>query len=335
MTTENLSPVDDPTAFQRLLPVHDLILSHLSGLAPTTYLLLSKYYYDKLVRSLYSYFTPDLSTLHGLTYPSPRNQRTLNALSQTSTLVISLQSSWALFRATKGIQPFYKAHKELFRNVQNIHFTWKALQARISGTPTPGNGLRIENNLWFHVKNPIKHLIIDIESHGSDSALFNSFLSTQLYWEILVMLKSFKPTSATWRYLIHREDINPWGLDTYIEVSARIWCDGIDGLHKVTTVFLPTRPNLNNPGHRDGPSDFRIKVTQIVDQLVELVNEKMKKRALSNEVIQAGDRGGNSGSRNFEDLPRWTLEVEEADGKVVESRVLMRLDHGRYDFVPN
>ncbi|WWD07350.1 hypothetical protein V865_005448 [Kwoniella europaea PYCC6329] len=335
MTTETRSLVDDRTAFQRLLPVHHLILSHLSRLAPTTYLLLSRYHHDQLVRSLYSSITPDLSTLHGLTYPSPRNQRTLNALSQTITLIVSPQSSWALLRATKGIHPFSKAHKELFRNVQNIHLTWKALYARISGTPPPVNGLQIENNLWFHVKNPIKHLIIDIESLGSDSALFNSFLSTQFYWEIQVMMKSFKPTSTTWRYLIHKEDINSWGLDTYIEVPARIWCDGMDGLRKVTTVFFPKRPTLNNPGHCDGSSDYRIKVTQIVDQLVELVNEKMKKRALGNEIIQAGDRGGNSSIRKFEDLPRWTLEVEGADGRVVESRVLMRLDHGRYDFVPS
>ncbi|WWD00896.1 hypothetical protein V866_007834 [Kwoniella sp. B9012] len=305
----------DPTAFQRLLPVHDLVLSHLSGLAPTTYLLLSKYYYDKLVRSLYSSITPDLSTLHGLTFTSPRNQRTLNALSQTSTLVISPQSSWALFRATKGIQPFSKAHKELFRNVQNIHLTWKALYARIRGTPSPVNGLQIET------------------IYGSKSRIqSNIYTSTS---KVMVMMKSFKPASTTWRYLIHMEDSNPWGLDTYMEVPAGVWCDGIDGLREVKTVFLPTRPNLNNPGHCDGSSDYRIKVTQIVEQLVELVNEKMKKRALGNEVIQAGDSGGNSSVRKFEDLPRWTLKVEEADGRVVESRVLMRLDHGRYDFVPS
>ncbi|WVW78126.1 hypothetical protein I302_100077 [Kwoniella bestiolae CBS 10118] len=322
------SLVDDPIAFQRLLPVHELILHHLSQIKPTTYLTLSRYHFHKLIPSLYTTITPNLSSLHGLTLPTPANEHTLTALSHTTTLVLSPDSSSALYKATKGYHPFSKGYRELFKNVRSIVLSCELIRDRIRPISRRMDDLPAENNLWFHVKTPVENLTFEIESLEAKSKLEYVWKSAKLHTETSKMIASLRPESVTWRFHVStNEGLELWGITS----PPRTWLSHIGKIKWMRTVLVPRAhaAEVNIDSER-----FRSIVDRIISSIEEFIENEIKwsDTDIGNAEDEEEEQPITSRLDSRKDPPEWELMVEDGHGRIVESRQLTRIDSGRWEF---
>ncbi|WWC86609.1 uncharacterized protein L201_001486 [Kwoniella dendrophila CBS 6074] len=204
MLTSNQALIDDYAAFQRLTPVHHLVLDYLSRYKPTTYILLSKYHYNKIIPEIYETITINLSTFQGLATSTP--ERTIKALRNTKTILLDSTSADIAKRVLRGQLPFPKTYKELFPNVKTVEFLKESFITKESITPI-GNMMRsenihIENTLWMQVRFPIQsltfHLIgINTEELGTGSGREEE---EALIFRLKCCLQAFQPHHLILQY---------------------------------------------------------------------------------------------------------------------------------------
>ncbi|WVF69503.1 hypothetical protein IAT40_004280 [Kwoniella sp. CBS 6097] len=152
----------DHALFQRLLPVHHIILDLLALVDPYPCLLASKFYHRRYLPPTYQTLTYTDSVLWGLTTESHSPDRTLQALSHVHTLRFD-HDPQALVHATRGTIPYTRAWKELFPNVRVLYFSAGAiLQEMDALLDRETLYLPVQNTLWFHVRRPLQRVLIDL-----------------------------------------------------------------------------------------------------------------------------------------------------------------------------
>ncbi|WWC59786.1 uncharacterized protein I303_102348 [Kwoniella dejecticola CBS 10117] len=310
--------------FQRLLPAHDLIIHFLSQVTPVTYLLLSKYYYEKGISSLYSTFTPNKDSLHGLTQTFPHNQRTLKSLQYVEKLVIGEDTSKSIQDITRCFHPFKSSYRTLFPNVKTLEIKWESLINELRLKCDSGY-LPLIYVLWMQVRGTMEELIINLEKAPCICVI--RFLEDL----ITTLAKHFGPKTVT---LVYRQSpthknideggctVCPSQLALDMRLPVQIW--GSTEVHLDTLKVVCIRPDRRRqarPTTQEEDGEVKEKKEEQVDWVKSTTNEILSK-------LNSSDREKrNDGS------PEWLLEVTE--GEEVDQRVLAWTEKKGYHFMPS
>ncbi|KAE8540885.1 hypothetical protein D1P53_002237 [Cryptococcus gattii VGV] len=168
MTSMHLSSSHDPKSktFEALAPVAYLILDQLSIIAPTKALLISKYYYDKVIPSLYYSVPLNDKLIYGLESGIPSSfDRTIKALSFHHILRVENMESVILMK-------YYLAP---FPNPQDVD-VWEF---------QPMNHERIEFIPWFTSEVRILIQLKENVKYTSDSDWEDAF--GRPFWKAIVL----------------------------------------------------------------------------------------------------------------------------------------------------
>lgn len=132
----HLSPSHDPKSktFEALAPVAYLILDQLSIIAPTKALLISKYYYGKVIPSLYYSVPLNGKLIYGLESSIPSSfDRTIKALRFHR--ILRVENMESLFFMRYYLAPFPNPQDvDIWEfqpmNLERIEFMWEAISCR-------------------------------------------------------------------------------------------------------------------------------------------------------------------------------------------------------------
>ncbi|WRT64502.1 uncharacterized protein IL334_001434 [Kwoniella shivajii] len=306
-------------AFQQLLPVHDLILSHLSHIAPVTYILLSKKHYDRHIPLLYHTIAPDSATLYGLTQHAPLHERTLAALRHTNTLVIGEQHV-ALYEATLSHGPFPRFYEGLFPNVKRVELGWKT-QIHSGAHLDPSLPCRqpIENILWRHVRIPLESVTLN-EERLDPTARLNIMVTARF-------IHGMQAKSIIFKYDYNASKAN-------ISLPVQIWRINAPSVQEIRVVLFPVIHSSKGQNH-DSPrpedtdkADLKDLVQQETKSL-ELIDHLKSETYKTWETWNAAG-WGQEGQGNS---PKFTIELrDETRGN--EREVFKLIDGGEgYDLV--
>ncbi|WVW78125.1 hypothetical protein I302_100076 [Kwoniella bestiolae CBS 10118] len=128
-------PYLNPKVFQRLLPVHHLIIDALFSLDPALVVLLSQPLYDKYIPILYKDITMRPYAFSGLFRTYSRgcedDNNTIRAYKHTEILhLMDRSNAFQIGTITCGDQPAFVPHSDLFENVRKIDMAWDVYLAQ-------------------------------------------------------------------------------------------------------------------------------------------------------------------------------------------------------------
>ncbi|WWD00897.1 hypothetical protein V866_007835 [Kwoniella sp. B9012] len=130
-----VDPYFNPKVFQRLSPVHHLILDYLFLLEPALIVSLSNALYDKYIPILYHDITMRPYAFSGLFRTYSRgcadDNNTIRAYKFTEVLhLMDTSNSFQISTVTCGDQPVFVPHSNLFENVKKIDLGWEVYLAQ-------------------------------------------------------------------------------------------------------------------------------------------------------------------------------------------------------------
>lgn len=118
--------------FAPIAEVHDLILDELSRIAPTKYLLLSRYHYNRILPSLYETFTIPYHYEKALAGTKPFTATKIQAFSHVKQLYIAIgpDAKWQIPEGERESLPsfrrvltnFVRKHRPVFPQLEDIGF---------------------------------------------------------------------------------------------------------------------------------------------------------------------------------------------------------------------